>query len=90
MTVTETPVSVTGTETTETLNREPKKKKNDFFLEGYREGNGGSEHRWRPRKDISSTTSDNVDMYEGQDQETFVGPVTHLERVCSYCLSRND
>jgi hypothetical protein len=76
--VTEAPASVTGTEATEV--REPKTRK-FFFCERAAgsqgmEGNGGQVRAEGTA--ISSTASDDVDMMDGQDQETVAGSGIHL------------
>jgi hypothetical protein len=75
------PSSVTGTETTEV--REPKtKNKISERVQGGAKGMEGIPGQVRERgTPIPSTTSDDVDMMDGQDRATVTGSGTHLGGV---------
>jgi hypothetical protein len=64
--------------------REPKLKNKSFFFQDVWAAemqDDGGEDGGETRADISSTTSDDVDILEAQDPETVAGSGTHLDGV---------
>ncbi len=96
VTVTEASASAANTEATEDEGTEDFKKKNLFFtsVRQQMQDDGGEDGQQvgEAGRDISSTPSGDVEMFEGQDQELVVGTGTHLDgvkwtlSVCHLCL----